>query len=116
MNIDIFEAYADAMESSCELHRVMGEFDRIAELTGYLIEKAKAYREEGDIKGAEAIEQIILDDLGSDFNIVHDKFEEERKTWKEKVKKLKNVCTFYGISVPTLKDDNIVQFRKGVKQ
>lgn len=112
MNIDIFEAYADAMETSCELHRVMGEFDRIAELTGYLIEKAKAYRKEGDIEGAEAIEQIILDDLGSDFNIVHDKFEEERKTWKEKVKKLKNVCTFYGISVPSLKNEKVIKLYK----
>lgn len=112
MNIDIFEAYADAMESSCELHRVMGEFDRIAELTGYLIEKAKAYREERDIKGAEAIEQIILDDLGSDFNIVHDEFEEERKNWKEKVKKLKNVCAFYGISVPSLKSEKVIKLYK----
>ncbi|GGG89053.1 MULTISPECIES: hypothetical protein [Staphylococcus] len=112
MNIDIFEAYADAMESSCELHRVMGEFDRISELTGYLIEKAKAYREEGDIKGAEAIEQIILDDLGSDFNIVHDEFEEERKNWKEKVKKLKNVCAFYGISVPSLKSEKVIKLYK----
>ncbi|MBU6949288.1 hypothetical protein [Staphylococcus haemolyticus] len=112
MNIDIFEAYADAMESSCELHRVMGEFDRIAELTGYLIEKAKAYREEGDIKGAEAIEQIILDDLGSDFNIVHDEFEEERKNWKEKAKKLKNVCAFYGISVPSLKNEKVIKLYK----
>ncbi|MDO0995586.1 hypothetical protein [Staphylococcus borealis] len=112
MNIDIFEAYADAMDSSCELHRVMGEFDRIAELTGYLAEKAKAYREEGDIKGAEAIEQIILDDLGSDFNIVHDKFEEERKNWKQKVKKLKNVCAFHGISVPSLKNEKVIKLYK----
>ncbi len=57
MNINIFKAYADAMESNCELYRFMGEFDRITEFTGYLIEKARAYREEGDIKGAEAIEQ-----------------------------------------------------------
>lgn len=112
MNIDIFEAYADAMESSCELHRLIGEFDRIAELTGYLIEKSKAYREEKDIKGAEAIEQIILDDLGSDFNIVRDKFEEERKNWKEKVKKLKNVCSFYGISVPSLENEKVIKLYK----
>ncbi|MGY0757068.1 hypothetical protein [Staphylococcus haemolyticus] len=112
MNIDIFEAYADAMESSCELHRLIGEFERIAELTGYLIEKSKAYREGKDIKGAEAIEQIILDDLGSDFNIVRDKFEEERKNWKEKVKKLKNVCTFYGISVPSLKNEKVIKLYK----
>ncbi|MEX5991371.1 hypothetical protein [Staphylococcus haemolyticus] len=112
MNIDIFEAYADAMESSCELHRLIGEFERIAELTGYLIEKSKAYREEKDIKGAEAIEQIILDDLESDFNIVRDKFEDERKNWKEKVKKLKNVCTFYGISVPSLKSEKVIKLYK----
>ena len=112
MNIDIFEAYADAMESSCELHRLIGEFDRIAELTGYLIEKAKAYREEGDIKGAEAIEQIVLDDLVSDFNIAHDKFDEERKNWKQKVKKLKNVCTFYGFLVHSLKNEKVIKLYK----
>lgn len=41
MNINIFEAYADTMESNCELYRFMGEFDRITEFTGYLIEKLK---------------------------------------------------------------------------
>ena len=112
MNINIFEAYADAMESNCELYRFMGEFDRIAEFTGYLIEKAKAYREEGDIKGAEAIEQIVLDDLGSEFYIVQCKFREERKTWKQKVKKLKDVCTFYGIPVSSLKSEKVINFYK----
>jgi len=33
MNINIFEAYADTMESNCELYRFMGEFDRITEFT-----------------------------------------------------------------------------------
>ncbi|MBM0775240.1 hypothetical protein M3B22_06350 [Staphylococcus epidermidis] len=112
MNINIFEAYADTMESNCELYRFMGEFDRITEFTGYLIEKAKAYREEGDIKGAEAIEQIVLDDLGSEFYIVQCKFREERKTWKQKVKKLKDVCTFYGIPVSSLKSEKVINFYK----
>ena len=112
MNIDIFEAYAEAMESNCKLHSLMGEFDRIAELIDCLTEKAKAYREEGDIKGAEAIEQIVLDDLGSEFYIVQCKFREERKTWKQKVKKLKDVCTFYGIPVSSLKSEKVINFYK----
>ena len=115
MNIDIFEAYAEAMESNCKLHSLMGEFDRIAELIDYLTEKAKAYREEGDIKGAEAIEQIVLDDLQFEFKSIYGQFEEEFKNWEQKYKRFENVCTYYGVSVPTLKDNNVIQFRKGVK-
>ncbi|UUY82058.2 hypothetical protein NUT44_00095 [Staphylococcus haemolyticus] len=86
-----------------KVSQLRGEADRLSELTGYLDEKAKAYREEGDILGAEAIELIILDDLGSDFDSVYGQFQEEIKTWEQKYKRFENVCIYYGISVPTLK-------------
>ena len=78
-------------------------------------EKAKEYREERDIKGAEAIEQIVLDDLEFEFESVYGQFEEEFNNWEQKYKRFENVCTYYGVPVPTLKDNNVIQFRKGVK-
>lgn len=86
MNIDIFEAYAEAMESNCKLHSLMGEFDRIAELLDCLTEKAKAYREEGDIKGAEAIEQILLDDAGNEFYSVKVSLKKREKPGNRKLR------------------------------
>ena len=41
-----------------------------------------------------AIELIVLDDLGSDFDIVNGQFQEEMKTWEQKYKRFENVCTF----------------------
>ena len=112
MITEILKAYDDMAIPAMNVSQLRGETERLSELTGYLIEKAKAYREEGDIKGAEAIEQIVLDDLVSDFNIAHDKFDEERKNWKQKVKKLKNVCTFYGFLVPSLKNEKVIKLYK----
>lgn len=116
MITEILKAYDDVAVTAMKVSQLRGEANRISELTGYLDEKAKAYREEGDILGAEAIELIILDDLGSGFDSVYGQFQEEIKTWEQKYKRFENVCTFYGVSVPTLKDNNVIQFRKGVKQ
>ncbi|PTK61292.1 hypothetical protein [Staphylococcus haemolyticus] len=116
MMTEILKAYDDVAVTAMKVSQLRGEANRISELTGYLDEKAKAYREEGDILGAEAIELIILDDLGSGFDSVYSQFQEEIKTWEQKYKRFENVCTYYGVSVPTLKDNNVIQFRKGVKQ
>ena len=103
MITEILKAYDDMAIPAMNVSQLRGEANRISELTGYLDEKAKAYREEGDILGAEAIELIILDDLRSDFDNVYGQFQEEIKTWEQKYKRFENVCTFYGISVPSLK-------------
>ncbi|ARM68084.1 hypothetical protein [Staphylococcus warneri] len=115
MITEILKKYDDVAITAMKVSQSRGEADRLSELTGYLIEKAKAYREEGDIKGAEAIEQIVLDDLQFEFESVYGQFEEEFKNWEQKYKRFENVCTYYGVPVPTLKDNNVIQFRKGVK-
>ncbi|MEF9593554.1 hypothetical protein QNN38_02790 [Staphylococcus argenteus] len=116
MITEILKAYDDMAITSMKVSQLRGEADRLSELIGYLIEKAKAYREEKDIKGAEAIERIILDDLKFEFDSAHEDFKEEFKNWEQKYKKLENVCIYYGVPVPKLKNNNVVQFRKGVKQ
>ncbi|RQX27034.1 hypothetical protein DB792_09285 [Staphylococcus warneri] len=116
MITEILKAYDYMAITSMKVSQLRGEADRLSELIGYLIEKAKAYREEKDIKGAEAIEQIVLDDLKFEFESVYGQFEEEFKNWEQKYKRFENVCTYYGVPVPKLKDNNVVQFRKGVKQ
>lgn len=109
---EILKAYDDAAVTAMKVSQLRGEANRLSELTGYLDEKAKAYREEGDILGAEAIELIILDDLRSDFDNVYGQFQEEIKTWEEKYKKFENVCKYYGIPVPSLKNEKVINFYK----
>ncbi|MBE7342571.1 hypothetical protein [Staphylococcus haemolyticus] len=116
MITEILKAYDDMAIPAMNVSQLRGETERLSELIGYLIEKAKAYREEGDIKGAEAIEQIVLDDLQFEFESVYGQFKEEFKNWEQKYKRFENVCKYYGVPVPTLKDNNVIQFRKGVKQ
>lgn len=113
MITEILKAYDDVAIAGMKVSQLRGESERLSELTSYLIEKAKAYREERDIKGAETIEQIVLEDL--EFESVYGQFEEEFKNWEQKYKRFENVCTYYGVPVPTLKDNNVIQFRKGVK-
>lgn len=112
MMTEILKAYDDVAVTAMKVSQLRGEADRLSELTSYLDEKAKAYREEGDILGAEAIELIILDDLGSDFDSVYGQFQEEIKTWEQKYKRFENVCTFYGISVPSLKNEKVIKLYK----
>ena len=45
---EILKAYDDVAVTAMKVSQLRGEADRISELTGYLAEKAKAYREEGD--------------------------------------------------------------------
>lgn len=115
MITEILKAYDDMAIPAMNVSQLRGETERLSELIGYLTEKAKAYREEGDIKGAEAIEQIVLDDLKFEFESVYGQFEEEFKNWEQKYKRFENVCTYYGVPVPTLKDNNVIPFSKGVK-
>ena len=89
MMTEILKAYDDVAVTAMKVSQLRGEANRISELTGYLDEKAKAYREEGDILGAEAIELIILDDLGSGFDSVYGQFEEEFKIGNKNIKDLK---------------------------
>ncbi|MEB7824690.1 hypothetical protein [Staphylococcus chromogenes] len=110
---EVFNAFEDVALAGMKASQLRGESDRLSELIGYLIEKAKAYREEGDIKGAEAIELVVLDDLKLEFDSVCGEFREEMKKWKQKTKKLKNVCAMYGVNILLGKDDNIVKFQKG---
>lgn len=112
MMTEILKAYDDVAVTAMKVSQLRGEADRLSELTGYLAEKAKAYREEGDFLGAEAIELIVLDDLGSDFDSVYGQFQEEIKTWGQKYKRFENVCTFYGISVPSLKNEKVIKLYK----
>ncbi|MCE4988072.1 hypothetical protein ACO2FP_05150 [Staphylococcus warneri] len=115
MITEILKAYDDIAIAGMKVSQLRGESERLSDLTGYLIEKAKAYREERDIKGAETIEQIVLDDLEFEFESVYGQFEEEFKNWEQKYKRFENVCSYYGVTVPTLKDNNVIPFSKGVK-
>lgn len=110
---EMFSAFEEAAIVGMKLSQLKGESARLSELIGYLIEKAKAYREEGDIKGAEAIELIVLDDLKFEFERVNGEFQEETKNWKQKAKKLKNVCAMHGVNIRLGKYDNIIKFHKG---
>lgn len=116
MITEILNAYDDVAIAGMKVAQLKGESDRLSELTGYLIEKAKAYREEGDNKGAEAIELVVLDDIKFEFDSVYNEFQEEMENWKQKYKRYENICAYYGVPVPTLKNNNIVKFRKGAKQ
>lgn len=112
MNTDIFKAYGEVMEVGLKIYKLNGDFERIAKLTKYLIEKSELYRGEGNIKGAEAIEGIVLDNLQTEFHSVHNEFKKEMKNWKQEYKKLKDVCNFYGIPVPSLKSEKVINFYK----
>ena len=45
MITEILKAYDDMAITSMKVSQLRGEADRLSELIGYLIEKAKAYRE-----------------------------------------------------------------------
>ncbi|MCG1884608.1 hypothetical protein K4U42_07765 [Staphylococcus epidermidis] len=112
MITEILKAYDDMTIPAMNVSQLRGETERLSELIGYLTEKAKAYREEKDIKGAEAIEQIVLDDLQFEFESVYGQFKEEFKNWEQKYKKLEKVCKYYGIPVPSLKSEKVINFYK----
>lgn len=112
MITEILKAYDDMTITAMNVSQLRGETERLSELIGYLTEKAKAYREEKDIKGAEAIEQIVLDDLQFEFESVYGQFKEEFKNWEQKYKKLEKVCKYYGIPVPSLKNEKVINFYK----
>lgn len=112
MITEILKAYDDMAIPAMNVSQLRGEIERLSELIGYLTEKSKAYREEGDIKGAEAIEQIVLDDLHFEFESVYGQFGEEFKNWEQKYKRFENVCIYYGISVPSLKNKKVIKLYK----
>ncbi|MBX5319007.1 hypothetical protein HLA86_05360 [Staphylococcus caprae] len=112
MITEILKAYDEMAIPAMNVSQLRGETERLSELVGYLTEKAKAYREEKDIKGAEAIEQIVLDDLQFEFESVYGRFKEEFKNWEQKYKRFENVCTYYGISVPSLKSEKVIKLYK----
>lgn len=109
---EILKSYEDVAIASMETSKIKGDMERLSELSGYLIEKSKSYREERDIKGAEAIELIVLDDIKFEVDSVYSKFQEAEKEWKQKYKKLENVCKYYGIPVPSLKSEKVINFYK----
>ena len=109
---EILKSYEDVAIASMETSKLKGDLERLSELSGYLIEKSKSYREERDIKGAEAIELIVLDDIKFEVDSVYSKFQEVEKEWEQKYKKLENVCKYYGIPVPSLKSEKVINFYK----
>lgn len=50
MITEILKAYDDMAIPAMNVSQLRGETERLSELIGYLTEKAKAYREEKDIK------------------------------------------------------------------
>ncbi|WP_418129176.1 hypothetical protein RAL98_04210 [Staphylococcus sp. HKU1] len=115
MITEILNAYDDVAIAGMKVSQLRGESDRLTELTGYLIEKAKAYREEGDNKGAEAIELVVLDDIKFEFDSVHVEFQEEMENWKQKYNRFENICVYYGVPVPTLKKTTLLSLEKEQK-
>ena len=109
---EILKSYEDVAIASMETSKLKGDLERLSELSGYLIEKSKSYREERDIKGAEAIELIVLDDIKFEVDNVYSKFQEAEKEWEQKYKNLENVCKYYGIPVPSLKSEKVINFYK----
>ena len=47
---EILKSYEDVAIASMETSKLKGDLERLSELSGYLIEKSKSYREERDIK------------------------------------------------------------------
>ena len=109
---EILKSYEDVAIASMETSKLKGDLERLSELSGYLIEKSKSYREERDIKGAEAIELIVLDDIKHEFDSVYGQFQEAMENWKQKYKKFENVCKYYGIPVASLKSEKVINFYK----
>lgn len=109
---EILKGFKELAIISMKKSELKGDMLRLSELTGYLGEKAKAYREEGDVKGAKAIELIVLDDIKFEVDNVYNKFQEAEKEWEQKYKKLENVCKYYGIPVPSLKSEKVINFYK----
>lgn len=113
MNNDILNAFEEMTSASNKVYSLNGELKRLSELVGVLSEKVKAYREEGDNLGANAIANIALDDIEPEINCLYEDFHKSIKEFKQKAKRLKNVCAFYGINVQLGENDNIIKFNKG---
>ena len=115
MNNDILNAFEEMTSASNKVYSLNAELNRLSELVGVLSEKVKAYREEGDNLGANAIANIALDDIEPEINCLYEDFHKSIKGFEQKAKRLKNVCAFYGINVQLGKDNKIINFYKESK-
>ncbi|WP_204172115.1 hypothetical protein [Staphylococcus sp. GDY8P72P] len=112
MNIEILNAFEEMTSASNKVYSLNGEMNRLSELVGILSEKVKAYREEGDNLGANAIANIALDDIEPVINYLYEDFHKSMKEFEQKTKRLKNVCAFHGINVQLGKDNKVINFYK----
>ncbi|MDW4166524.1 hypothetical protein QI060_06950 [Staphylococcus saprophyticus] len=112
MNNDIFNAFVEMTSASNEVYSLKGEFYRLYELAGTLNEKIKAYKEEGNNVGANAIATVLTDDVYLEIECLKDKFQIAFDEFEQKAKRLKNVCAIYGIDIQLGKNDNIINFNK----
>ncbi|EGQ2804309.1 TPA: hypothetical protein REF75_001615 [Staphylococcus pseudintermedius] len=110
MNNEFVNSITEVALSLSNLSVVQGELERLSKLSGGLEEQVKAYVEEGDHDGANAIMHVLNDDIRSEVLHLYPKYEELYEVYKKKMTKFKNVCTFYGYPIPS---DNIITFPKG---
>ena len=89
MNNDILNAFEEMTSASNKVYSLNGEMNRLSELVGVLSEKVKAYREEWDNLGANAIANIALDDIEPEINCLYEDFHKSIKGFEQKAKWLK---------------------------
>lgn len=102
MNNDIFNVFTAFISAS----------NRVYELTGVLTEKVKAYREENDIEGADAISNVVIDDIEPEVKNLYEEFNIAMEVCEKQANKLKNVCAYYGINIQLGKNDNVIKLYK----
>lgn len=112
MNIEILNAFEEMSSASNKVYSIGGEIDRLSELSGVLSEKVTTYKEVGDYDGANAISVIMIDDIKSEIDDLFKQFHEAMEIFKQKAKKLKNVCAYHGINIKLSKNDNVINFHK----
>lgn len=112
MNQEILNAFEEMSSASNKVYSIGGEIDRLSELSGVLSEKVTTYREVGDYDGANAISVILIDDIKSEIDDLFEQFYEAMGIFKQKAKKLKNVCAFYDIDIQLDKGNKIINFYK----
>jgi len=112
---EILNAFEEVSSASNKVYSIGGEIDRLSELSGVLSEKVKIYREVDDYDGANAISVILIDDIKSEIDDLFEQFHEAMEIFKQKSKKLKNVCALYGIKVQLGKNNKVINFNKESK-
>lgn len=109
---EILKSIDEMMSAAMKVSQIMGEVEMLNELSGTLDVKIETYMEEKDYEGAKALINILRDDVLLEMKMKRDVFYKEMEIFKQKSKKLKNVCRFHGINIQLGTKNKIIQFNK----